>query len=56
MEDIKKANRGRAESAPESSAAAELKKDLDEAANSKGSCLEQRLLTHCKQNRLFITV
>ena len=32
MEDIKEAHKGRAESAPEKSVAAELKKDLDEVA------------------------
>lgn len=52
MEDIKEAHKGRAESAPEKSVAAELKKDLDEVANFKGSRLEQWLLIYCKQNRL----
>ena len=32
--------------------AAELKKDLDEVANFKGSRLEQWLLIYCKQNRI----
>ena len=31
---------------------AELKKDLDEVANFKGSRLEQWLLIYCKQNRI----
>ena len=52
MEDIKEAHKGRAESAPEKSVAAELKKDLDEVANFKGSRLEQWLLIYCKQNRI----
>ena len=43
MVDIKEAHKGRAESAPEKSVAAELKKDLDEVANFKGSRLEQWL-------------
>ena len=52
MEDIKEAHRGRAESAPESSVAAELKKDLDEVANFKGSRLEQLMMLFCKQTKL----
>ena len=52
MEDIKEAHKGRAESAPEKSVAAELKKDLDEVANFQGSRLEQWLLIYCKQNRI----
>ena len=52
MEDIKEAHRGRAESAPKNSVVTELKKDLDEVANFKGSRLEQWLLIYCKQNRL----
>ena len=52
MEDIKEAHRGRAESAPKNSVVTELKKDLDELANFKGSRLEQWLLIYCKQNRL----
>ena len=51
-DDIKEAHKGRAESAPEKSVAAELKKDLDEVANFKGSRLEQWLLIYCKQNRI----
>ena len=52
MEDIKEAHKGRAESAPGKSVAEELKKDLEEVANFKGSRLEQWLLIYCKQNRL----
>ena len=52
MEDIRQAHRGRAESAPENSVAEELKRDLEEVANFKGSRLEQWLLIYCKQNRL----
>ena len=52
MEDIKEAHRVRAESAPKNSVVTELKKDLDEVANFKGSRLEQWLLIYCKQNRL----
>ena len=52
MEDIKEAHKGRAESAPEKSVAAELKKDLDEVANFQWSRLEQWLLIYCKQNRI----
>lgn len=41
MENIKEAHKGRAESALEKSVAVELKKDLDEVTNFKGSRLEQ---------------
>lgn len=40
LADIKEAHRGRAESTPKKSVAAELKKDLEEVANFKGSRLE----------------
>lgn len=52
MEDIKKAHRGRSESAPDTSVAAELKRDMDEVANFKGSRLEQLILLFCKQTKL----
>ena len=52
LEDIKAAHRGRSESAPETSIAAELKRDLDEAANFKGSRLEQLIFLFCKQTKL----
>lgn len=52
MEDIKEANRGRNESVSENSAAAELKKSLDEIADLKGSRLEQLIMLFCKQTKL----
>ena len=52
IEDIKKAHRGRSESAPDTSVAAELKRDMDEVANFKGSRLEQLILLFCKQTKL----
>lgn len=52
LEDIKTAHRGRSESSPETSVAAELKRDLDEAANFKGSRLEQLIFLFCKQTKL----
>lgn len=52
LEDIKAAHRGRSESAPETSVIAELKRDLDEAANFKGSRLEQLIFLFCKQTKL----
>lgn len=52
LSDLKAAHAGRAGSAPETSAVAELKSALDEAANFKGSRLEQLLVLFCKQTRL----
>ena len=52
IEDIKEAHRGRSESAPDTSAAAELKRDLEEVASFKGSRTEQLILLFCKQTRL----
>ena len=52
MEDIKEVHRGRNESVSENSAAAELKKSLDEIADFKGSRLEQLIMLFCKQTKL----
>ena len=52
MKDLKEAHSGRAESAPKNSVATELKKDLEEVANFKGSRLEQLMLLFCKQTKL----
>ena len=53
MEDIREAHRGRSESGPESSVIADLKKDLEDVANFKGSRAEAWLMMYCKQtNRL----
>ncbi len=52
MEDIREAHQGRNENAPDSSAVADLKRDLEEAANFRGSRLEKFLLVFCKQTRI----
>ena len=51
MEDIREAHRGRSESGPEHSAIAELKQDLDDVANFKGSHAEAWLMMYCKQTK-----
>ena len=48
MEDIRKAHRGRSESGPDHSTIAELKQDLEDAANFKGSRAEAWLMLYCK--------
>ena len=48
MEDIRKAHRGRSESGPDHSAIAELKQDLEDVANFKGSRAEAWLMLYCK--------
>ena len=52
MEDMREAHRGRSDSAPESSAAEELKRDLEEVAQFSGSKLEQLIMLFCKQTKL----
>ena len=52
MADIREAHRGRNDSAPESSAAEELKRDLEEVAQFNGSKLEQLIMLFCKQTKL----
>ena len=52
MEDMREAHRGRSDSAPESSAAEELKRDLEEIAQFNGSKLEQLIMLFCKQTKL----
>ena len=51
MEDIREAHRGRSESGPESSVIAELKQDLEDVANFKGSRAEAWLMMYCKQTQ-----
>lgn len=51
MEDIREAHRGRSESGPEHSAIAELKQDLEDVANFKGSRAEAWLMMYCKQTQ-----
>lgn len=50
--DMKTAHTGRANGTPETSVVVELKKALDEAANFKGSRLEQLIMLFCKQTKL----
>ena len=52
LADIRKAHRGRAESAPDTSVAEKLKADLEEAANFKGSQVEKWLVMFCKQTQI----
>ena len=52
MEDMREAHRGRSDSAPENSAAEELKQDLEEVARFNGSKLEQLIMLFCKQTKL----
>jgi transcriptional regulator with XRE-family HTH domain len=51
MEDIREAHRGRSESGPEHSAIADLKQDLEDVANFKGSRAEAWLMMYCKQTQ-----
>ena len=48
MEDVREAHRGRSESGPDHSMIAELKQDLDDVANFKGSRAEAWLMLYCK--------
>ncbi len=52
MEDIREAHRGRSESGPEHSAIAELKQDLEDVANFKGSRAEAWLMLFCKKTQI----
>lgn len=52
MEDMREAHRGRSDSAPENSAAEELKQGLEEVARFNGSKLEQLIMLFCKQTKL----
>ena len=51
MEDIREKHRGRSESGPEHSAIADLKQDLEDVANFKGSRAEAWLMMYCKQTQ-----
>ena len=51
MEDIREAHRGRNESGAEHSAIADLKQDLEDVANFKGSRAEAWLMMYCKQTQ-----
>jgi len=52
MVNMREAHRGRSDSAPENSAAEELKRDLEEVARFNGSKLEQLIMLFCKQTKL----
>lgn len=47
--DLKEIHRKDSTSAPEVSVAQQMKKDLDEVANFKGSRLEKQMILYCKQ-------
>ena len=51
MEDIREKHRGRSESGEEHSAIADLKQDLEDVANFKGSRAEVWLMMYCKQTQ-----
>ena len=51
MEDIRETHHGRSESGPERSAIADLKQDLKDVANFKGSRAEAWLMMYCKQTQ-----
>ena len=51
MEDIRETHRGRSESGPEHSAIAELRQNLEDVANFKGSHAEAWLMMYCKQTK-----
>ena len=55
MEDIREAHRGRSDSTPENTIVDELKRDLEEVANFKGSRAEHLLMVLCKQTKLRYT-
>ena len=52
MDDLRKAHRGRSDSAPDTSVAEELKQDLEEVAQFNGSRLEKLTMVFCKQTKL----
>ena len=51
-EDIRKAHKGRSDSAPQNTIVDELTRDFEDAANFKGSRAEQLLMVFCKQTKL----
>ena len=52
IDDLKENHKGRNDSAPKNSAVNEIKKDLEEAVNFKGSHTEQLLIIFCKQLKI----
>lgn len=52
IQGIKEAHRNDSTSAPNTTVAQEIKQDLKEVANFKGSRVEQLILLFCKQTRL----
>lgn len=51
MENVREAHRGRSESGPDHSMIAELKQDLEDVANFKGSRAEAWLMLYCKMTK-----
>ena len=52
MKDLRKVHLGRNDSAPKTSVTEELKRDMDEILNFKGSRVEQLLFAFCKQTKI----
>ena len=52
IDDLKENHKGRSDSAPKNSAVNEIKRDLEEALNFKGSRTEQMLIVFCKQMKI----
>ena len=52
MEDLRQAHVGRSDSAPATTVAEKLKRDLEEVANFEGCRVEQLLMIYCKQTKL----
>ncbi len=52
VDDLKENHKGRSDSAPKNSTVNEIKKDLEEALNFKGSRTEQMLIVFCKQMKI----
>ena len=52
MKDMREANRGRSDSAPETSVVEEIKEALEEVAQFEGSRTEQLIMLFCKQTKL----
>ena len=52
IDDLRKAHRGRGDSAPDTSVAEDLKQDLEEVAQFNGSRLEKLTMVFCKQTKL----
>ena len=52
IKDLRRPHLGRSDSAPKTSVIEELKRDMDEILNFKGSRVEQLLFAFCKQTKI----